>query len=54
VKEVKLRQRSLLDEGPIESLPIEVEQKAYELLVQLLVAIIPAIEGGRRDEQDHQ
>ena len=54
VNEAKLRQLSLLDEAPLEPLPKEVEEKAFELLVQLLIAVIPAIEGGRCDEQDHQ
>jgi hypothetical protein len=54
VIEAKLRQLSLLDEGPHEPLPKEVEAKAFELLVQLLIAVIPAIDGGSRDEQDQQ
>lgn len=54
VNEARLRQLSLLDEGPIDPLPREIEEKAFELLVQLLIAVIPAIDGGRRDEQDHQ
>lgn len=54
VKETRLRQLSLLDEEPTVPLPTEVEEKAFELLVQLLIAIIPTLDGERRDEQDHQ
>lgn len=54
MKETRLRQLSLLDEEPTVPLPTEVEEKAFELLVQLLIAIIPALDGARRDEQDHQ
>lgn len=50
VKETRLRQLSLLDEEPITLLPTEVEEKAFELLVQLLIAIIPTLDGERRDE----
>ena len=53
VNEARLRQLSLLEERPSEPLPKEIEEKAFELLVQLLIAAIPAIEGGRCDEQDH-
>jgi hypothetical protein len=54
VNEAKLRQLSLLDEAPLEPLPKEVEEKAFELLVQLLIAAIPAIHGERHDEQSHE
>lgn len=54
MNQARLRQLSLLDEGPIDPLPREIEEKAFELLVQLLIAVIPAIDGERRDEQDHQ
>jgi hypothetical protein len=54
VNEAKLRQLSLLDEAPLEPLPKEIEEKAFELLVQLLIAAIPAINGERRDEQSHE
>lgn len=54
MKETRLRQLSLLDEGPIVPLPTEIEEEAFELLVQLLIAIIPTLDGERRDEQDHQ
>jgi hypothetical protein len=53
VNEARWRQRSLLDESLHEPLPKKVEEEAFELLVQLLIAVIPAIEEGRRDEQDH-
>ena len=54
MNEARLRQRSLLDEGLHEPLPKKVEEQAFELLVQLLIAVVPAIEAGGRDEQDHQ
>jgi hypothetical protein len=54
VNEAKLRQLSLLDEAPLEPLPEEIEEKAFELLVQLLIAVIPAINGERHDEQSHK
>jgi hypothetical protein len=53
VNEAKLRQLSLLEERPCNPLTKEVEQKALELLVQLLLAVLPTLDGGRRDEQDH-
>jgi hypothetical protein len=54
MNEARLRQRSLLDEGLSEPLPKKVEEEALELLVQLLIAVVPAIEEGSRDEQNHQ
>jgi hypothetical protein len=54
VNEAKFRQRSLLEDGDSKPLPQEIEAKALELLVQMLIAVIPAIDGGRRDEQDHE
>ena len=54
MNEAKLRQLSLLDEAPLEPLPKEIEEKAFELLVQLLIAVIPAINGARHDEQSHE
>jgi hypothetical protein len=54
VNEARLRQRSLLQEGSHEPLPKKIEEQALELLVQLLIAVIPAIEEGRRDEQNHR
>ena len=54
VKEAKLRQLSLLERRPETKIPQEIETKALDLLVQLLLAVIPAIEGGRDDEQDQK
>jgi hypothetical protein len=54
VKEAKLRQLSLLERRPETKIPEEIEAKALELLVQLLISLIPAIEGGRDDEQDQK
>jgi hypothetical protein len=54
VNEARLRQRSLLDEGSKQSLPKEIEEQTLELLVQLLITVIPAIQEGNRDEQNHQ
>jgi hypothetical protein len=53
VNESKLRQQSLLEVRPSNPLAKQVEEKALELLVQLLLVVLPAIDGGRRDEQDH-
>ena len=41
----KLRQRSLLEEKPEKPLPKEVEAEAFELLVQLMIAVISAADG---------
>jgi len=54
VKEARLRQLSLLDRRPETKIPQEIEAKALDLLVQLLIAVIPAVEGGRDDEQDQK
>jgi hypothetical protein len=54
VKEAKLRQLSLLERRPETKIPQEVEAKALDLLVQLLISLIPAIEGGKVDEQDQK
>jgi hypothetical protein len=54
VKEARLRQLSLLDRRPETKIPQEIETKALDLLVQLLIAVIPAIERGRDDEQDQK
>jgi hypothetical protein len=55
VNEVQLKQRSLLlDEGPRRSLPTDIEEQLLELLVQLLIGVIPAIEEGSHDEQNHR
>jgi hypothetical protein len=53
VNEAKLRQLGLLEERLCNPLTKEVEKKALELLVQLLLAVLPTLDGGRRDEQDH-
>jgi hypothetical protein len=51
VSEAQFRQRSLLDEeNPGKALPREIETKAFDLLVQLLAALIPVIESGERNE----
>ena len=54
VKEAKLRQLSLLERRPETKIPQEIEARALDLLVQLLISLIPAIEGGRGDEQDQK
>ena len=54
MNEVKLRQRSLLQELDGVPLPKEVEKKAFELLIELLLAVVPILEGEKDDEQDHQ
>jgi len=54
VKEAKLRQLSLLERRLETKIPQEIEAKALDLLVQLLIAVIPAVEGGRDDEQDQK
>ncbi|MGH8216993.1 MAG: hypothetical protein ACREUT_00270 [Steroidobacteraceae bacterium] len=54
MNEARLRQRSLLQELDGVLLPKEIEEKAFELLVELLLAVVPALEGGRGDEQDHR
>jgi hypothetical protein len=51
VKEVQYRQRSLLEEAqPARALPKEVAVQALDQLVQLLIAVIPAIEAGEQNE----
>lgn len=54
MNEAKLRQRSLLEHAESTPLPQEIEAKALELLVQMLIAVIPAIDGEKRNEQDHE
>ena len=54
MSEAKLRQRSLLQDAESKPLPQEIEAKALELLVQMLIAVIPATDGERRNEQDHE
>jgi hypothetical protein len=52
IKEVQYRQRSLLEEAqPARALPKEVGVQALDQLVQLLIAVIPAIEAGEKNEQ---
>jgi hypothetical protein len=50
VTEARLRQLSLLEEKVKTQLPPEVEAKALELLVQLLIEVIPALQAG----EDHE
>jgi len=50
VNEAKLRQRSLLDGASDEQLSKEVEARVFELLVELLLAVVPANKGEQRDE----
>jgi hypothetical protein len=54
VQETRLRQLSLLERSSNTSIPIEIEEKALELLVQMLISVIPAIEGGEVDEQNQK
>jgi hypothetical protein len=54
VNEARLWQLSLLDEGPQKSLPKDIEDQALELLVQLLIGLIPTLEEGSHDEQNHR
>jgi hypothetical protein len=55
MNEARLRQGSLrLGEGPQRSLPTDIEERALELLVQLLIGVMAAIEGGSHDEQNHR
>ncbi|MDE2450654.1 MAG: hypothetical protein KGO22_16890 [Gammaproteobacteria bacterium] len=54
MNEPRPRQQSLLEHTDRKPFPQEVEAKALELLVELFIAVIPALEGAKRDEQDHQ
>jgi len=54
VNEARLRQLSLLNAKPHKPIPKEIEAEALELLAQLLISIIPAIDGEKLDEQDHK
>ena len=54
MNEAKLRQRSLLQELDGIPLPKEIEEKAFELLVELILAVVPVLKGGKGDEQNHQ
>lgn len=50
VTEARLRQLSLLEEEVKTQLPPEVEAKALELLMQLLIEVIPALTAGEGHE----
>jgi hypothetical protein len=54
MNEARLRQRSLLPKDPGQQQPREVDNKVFELLVQLILSVVPAManEGGEHDEQD--
>ena len=54
VQEKKLRQLSLLERSSNTKIPKEIEAQALELLVQMLLSVVPAIEGGQVDEQDQK
>jgi hypothetical protein len=54
VQEQKLRQLSLLERSSNTKIPKKIEAKALELLVQMLLSVVPAIEGGEVDEQDQK
>lgn len=54
MNEARLRQLSLLNEKPYKQIPKEIEAEALELLAQLLISIISTIDGGKRDEQNHE
>jgi hypothetical protein len=54
VNEARLRQLSLLNAKSNKPIPKEIEAKAIELLAQLLISVISAIDGGKRDEQNHE
>jgi len=54
VKEAQLQQLSLLDEGQQKSLPQGIEDHSLELLVQLLISVIPALEEGSHDDQNNR
>ena len=49
INEARLRQRNLLDEEAV-PLPKDIEVKVLELLVELLLGALAAIEGDRSDE----
>lgn len=54
MQEKKLRQLSLLGRSSSTKIPKEIEAKAMELLVQMLLSIIPAVEGGEVNEQNQK
>jgi hypothetical protein len=43
-----------LAKGRKKSLPTDIEEQALKLLVQLLIGVIPALEEGSHDEQNHR
>jgi len=54
VQEKRLRQLSLLERSSNTQIPKEIEAKVLELLVQMLILVIPAIERGAVDEQNQK
>jgi hypothetical protein len=54
MNEAKPRQRSLLEKNLDEDLPKEIAEKAVDLLVQLIAAVIPTLGRGKNGEQDHE
>jgi len=55
VNKVSMRQRSLLlNEPDRKSPPQEIEARVFELLVELLIDLVPTLEGRKCDEQDHK
>ena len=54
VQEKRLRQLSLLERSSNTNIPKEIEAKALDLLVQMLILVIPAIERGEVDEQNQK
>jgi len=53
VKQAKLRQLSLLQDADCQQIPKTLHAEVLELLTQLLLSIVPEIEKGENDEQDH-
>jgi hypothetical protein len=53
VKQAKLRQLSLLQDAVCPQIPKTLHAEVLELLTQLLLSIVPEIEKGESDEQDH-
>lgn len=54
VQKEKLRQLSFPEGSSSPNIPKEIEAKALELLVQMLLLVMPAIEGGEVDEQNQK
>lgn len=50
VTEARLRQLSLLESEAKTQLPLEVEVRTLELIVQLLIEVIPALQAGEGHE----